>query len=83
MSVPAEEPTISIPPRSMPLATAPYRWEFKDGMISRENVWLDGGAVVQQLTAPVPEAAGVDGEPGRSCSGCGRGIPSCGNRVPA
>jgi steroid delta-isomerase-like uncharacterized protein len=27
-------------------------WEFKDHLISRENVWLDGGAVVQQLTAP-------------------------------
>jgi steroid delta-isomerase-like uncharacterized protein len=27
-------------------------WEFRDGLISRENVWLDGGAIVQQLTAP-------------------------------
>lgn len=27
-------------------------WEFRDGRISRENVWLDGGAVVQQLTTP-------------------------------
>lgn len=27
-------------------------WEFKDGLISRENVWLDGGAVIAQLTAP-------------------------------
>lgn len=27
-------------------------WEFREGRISRENVWLDGGAVVQQLTAP-------------------------------
>jgi steroid delta-isomerase-like uncharacterized protein len=26
-------------------------WEFRDGLISRENVWLDGGAIVQQLTA--------------------------------
>lgn len=25
-------------------------WEFRDGCISRENVWLDGGAVVAQLT---------------------------------
>jgi steroid delta-isomerase-like uncharacterized protein len=25
-------------------------WEFKDGRISRENVWLDGGAIVAQLT---------------------------------
>lgn len=29
-------------------------WEFRDGLISRENVWLDGGAIVQQLTAPPP-----------------------------
>ena len=26
-------------------------WEFKDGLISRENVWLDGGTAIQQLTA--------------------------------
>ncbi len=26
-------------------------WEFRDGRVSRENVWLDGGSVVQQLTA--------------------------------
>ena len=26
-------------------------WEFRDGLISRENVWLDGGAIVQQLTS--------------------------------
>ena len=25
-------------------------WEFRDGRISRENVWLDGGAVVAQRT---------------------------------
>jgi steroid delta-isomerase-like uncharacterized protein len=25
-------------------------WEFRDGLISRENVWLDGGNVVAQLT---------------------------------
>ena len=28
-------------------------FEFRDGLISRENVWLDGGAVVAQLTAGV------------------------------
>lgn len=28
------------------------RIEFRDGLISRENVWLDGGNIVQQLTAP-------------------------------
>lgn len=27
-------------------------WEFKDGAISRENIWMDGNAVVAQLTAP-------------------------------
>ena len=27
-------------------------FEFRDGLISRENVWLDGNAVVAQLTAP-------------------------------
>ncbi len=27
-------------------------WEFKDGRISRENVWLDGGSIVEQLTTP-------------------------------
>lgn len=26
-------------------------WEFREGKISRENVWLDGGAIVAQLTA--------------------------------
>jgi steroid delta-isomerase-like uncharacterized protein len=26
-------------------------WEFRDGLISRENVWLDGGSVVAQLTS--------------------------------
>ena len=26
-------------------------WEFRDGAISRENIWLDGGAIVAQLTA--------------------------------
>jgi steroid delta-isomerase-like uncharacterized protein len=25
-------------------------WEFKDGRMSRENVWLDGGAIIAQLT---------------------------------
>jgi steroid delta-isomerase-like uncharacterized protein len=33
-------------------------WEFRDGRISRENVWLDGGAVMQQLTMP-PAATGT------------------------
>lgn len=29
-------------------------WEFKDGAISRENVWLDGGTIVAQLTQEEP-----------------------------
>ena len=27
-------------------------FEFQDGKISRENVWLDGASIVGQLTAP-------------------------------
>ena len=27
-------------------------FEFRDGLISRENTWLDGNAIVAQLTAP-------------------------------
>ncbi len=30
-------------------------WEFSDGRIRRENVWLDGGAIVSQLSAPVSD----------------------------
>jgi steroid delta-isomerase-like uncharacterized protein len=26
-------------------------WEFADGRISRENVWLDGGSIIAQLTS--------------------------------
>lgn len=29
-------------------------WEFKDGAMSRENVWLDSGAIIGQLTAREP-----------------------------
>ena len=25
-------------------------WEFRDGLMSRENVWLDGASIVAQLT---------------------------------
>lgn len=32
-------------------------WEFRDGRISRENVWLDGGSVAQQLTDAESAAA--------------------------
>ena len=34
-------------------------WEFRDGRISRENVWLDGGNVVQQLTTRESVSASV------------------------
>ena len=27
-------------------------WEFRDGLMSRENIWLDGGSIVAQLMAP-------------------------------
>jgi predicted ester cyclase len=26
-------------------------WEFRDGKISRENVWIDSGSIIAQLTA--------------------------------
>jgi len=32
-------------------------FEFAEGRISRENVWLDGGAIAAQLTAEAPAAA--------------------------
>ena len=31
-------------------------WEFKDGAMSRENVWLDASSIVQQLNVPEAEA---------------------------
>lgn len=27
-------------------------WEFENDLMSRENVWLDGGSILAQLTAP-------------------------------
>jgi steroid delta-isomerase-like uncharacterized protein len=27
-------------------------WEFRDGLISRENVWFDDGAILRQLATP-------------------------------
>ncbi len=32
-------------------------WEFRDGLMSRENIWLDGGSIVAQLMAPPPAAS--------------------------
>jgi predicted ester cyclase len=29
----------------------PHVFEFADGRIEREQVWLDGGAIIAQLTA--------------------------------
>ncbi len=37
-------------------------WEFKDGRMSRENVWLDGNAIVAQLTAPELLATAAAGD---------------------
>lgn len=34
-----------------------HLWEFKDGAMSRENVWLDAGSIIQQLTADEAIAA--------------------------
>lgn len=31
-------------------------WEFKGDRMSRENVWLDSGAIISQLTASEPAA---------------------------
>ena len=36
-----------------------HLWEFRGGLISRENVWLDGGSIVGQLTGGEEEV----GEP--------------------
>jgi hypothetical protein len=30
-------------------------WEFREGLISRENIWMDGGSVVAQLTSDEKE----------------------------
>lgn len=35
-------------------------WDFKDDAISREQVWLDGGAIAAQLTAPRREDGTVE-----------------------
>lgn len=32
-------------------------WEFRDGLISRENVWIDGGSVAAQLTSDAESLA--------------------------
>jgi predicted ester cyclase len=32
-------------------------WELRDGRISRENVWLDSGAIMAQLTSEEVAAA--------------------------
>ncbi len=34
-----------------------HLWEFNDGAMSRENVWLDAGSIIQQLTADQAIAA--------------------------
>ncbi len=32
-------------------------WEFQEGRVSRENVWLDGGAIVAQLSEAAAPAS--------------------------
>jgi steroid delta-isomerase-like uncharacterized protein len=34
-------------------------WEFRDGLISRENIWMDGGSVVAQLSSDEKEEVPV------------------------
>jgi predicted ester cyclase len=34
-------------------------WEFRDGLICRENVSLDGGSIAAQLASPNPATDGV------------------------
>ncbi len=34
-------------------------WEFREGRISRENVWIDGGSVMAQLRVAEGEQANV------------------------
>jgi ketosteroid isomerase-like protein len=34
-------------------------WEFRDGRISRENVWIDSGSAIAQLTASADFASGA------------------------
>lgn len=36
-------------------------WDFRDGKISREQVWLDGGDIVRQLTEPASVATSAAG----------------------
>lgn len=50
---------LGIPGNGRPIAfRLLHIFEFRDGRISRENAWLDGGAVLQQLTAPATATAG-------------------------
>lgn len=44
---------LGIPGHGRPVAfRLLHIFEFRDGLISRENAWLDTGAIVAQLTAP-------------------------------
>ena len=36
-------------------------WEFRDNRISRENVWVDSGRIIEQLTAPKDARRGTIG----------------------
>lgn len=35
-------------------------WEFREGRISRENVWLDGASITEQLSKPALATSAVD-----------------------
>ena len=35
-------------------------WDFKDDAISREQIWLDGGAIAAQLTTPQDRDVAAD-----------------------
>lgn len=35
-------------------------WEFKDGLMSRENVWTDGATIAMQLASPEAVAASAE-----------------------
>ncbi len=35
-------------------------WDFTGDAISREQIWLDGGAIAAQLTAPQPDGAAAE-----------------------
>ncbi|GAA0950139.1 hypothetical protein GCM10009554_49590 [Kribbella koreensis] len=45
--------------------------EFRDGLISRENVWMDTGAIIAQLTAAQAAADSAGADVSGSAAGAG------------